>query len=76
MLTSSAIQYAPANSNHAAATLASCLPINGARHTLLLILQLPASASATHSDATVQNNPDYIMRPTSKWFSCSQSTAI
>ena len=39
MLTSSAIEYGPADSNHTLATFSSCLPINRKRETLLLVLQ-------------------------------------
>ncbi len=39
MLTSSAIEYGPADTNHTLATFSSCLPINRKRETLLLVLQ-------------------------------------
>jgi hypothetical protein len=39
MPTSSAIEYGPADSNHALATFSSCFPIHRKRETLLLVLQ-------------------------------------
>ncbi len=39
MLTSSAIEYGPADSNHTLATFSSCFPIYRKRETLMLVLQ-------------------------------------
>jgi hypothetical protein len=39
MLTSNAIKYGPADSNHTLATFSSCFPVHRKRETLLLIVQ-------------------------------------